>query len=67
MLHAQIEKKEKDRVNKYTGLKYEILKMWKNKIFKVYIDRDGFEKCKYISRDNLAQWIMHVCWEQLEF
>ena len=38
MLHAQIEKKERDRVNKYTDLKYEILKMWKNKVFKVYID-----------------------------
>ena len=44
MLHAQIEKKEKDRVNKYTGLKYEILKMWKNKIFKVYIDQGWFRK-----------------------
>ena len=38
MLHAQIDKKERDRVNKYTDLKYEIIKMWKNKVFKVYID-----------------------------
>ena len=33
----QIEKKEKDTVTNYTDLKYEILKMWKNEVTKVYI------------------------------
>ena len=33
----QIEKREMDVVKDYTDLKYEILKMWKNQVTKVYI------------------------------
>ena len=33
----QIEKREMDEVKDYTDLKYEILKMWKNQVTKVYI------------------------------
>ena len=34
---SRIEKKEKDKIKNYTDLKYEILKMWKNELTKVYI------------------------------
>ena len=33
----RIEKKERDKTKNYSDLKYEILKMWKNKITKIYI------------------------------
>ena len=34
---SRIDKTEKDKVKKYADLKYEILKMWKNEVTKVYI------------------------------
>ena len=34
---TRIEKKEKNKIKNYTDLKYEILKMWKDEVTKIYI------------------------------
>ena len=52
----RIEKKEKNKAKKFTDLKCEILKMWKNEEHCSSCNwyfGDGFEKYKQMSRDGL--------------
>ena len=60
----QIEK-EMDKEKDYTNLKYEILKMWKNQVTKVYIVLVVIGLGMVLK--NISRYVENVCWEQQEF